>query len=58
MDRNVFDAAPSQPPDDAAHFGSYRRPEFECAPELVVHRDHHHRVTFAVRIVQRCFDRA
>ena len=55
-DRDVLDAALTQAADDAADFGTYRRPQLECAAQLVVDGDHHHRVAFAVRLIERRLD--
>src|SRR6516164_7419481 len=46
------DATLAQTLDDAADLGPYRRPQLERAAELVVDGDHHHRVAFAMRLVQ------
>src|SRR5207247_5692889 len=51
-DRDLPDAALAQAPDDAANLGSYRRPQLECAAELVVDSDHHHGVAFAMHLVE------
>ena len=54
-DRDVLDAALAQALDDAADLGPYRRAQLERAAELVVDGDHHHRVAFAMHLVEGVF---
>src|SRR4029077_11526938 len=55
-DRDVLDAAITQAADDVADLGTYCRPQLERAAEPVIDGDHHHRMAFAVRLVECRFD--
>jgi hypothetical protein len=54
-DRDVLDAAFPQTSDNAAYLGPDRRAQLKRAAELIVYRDHHDRVAFAVRVVEYRF---
>ena len=55
-DRDVLDPALAQAGDDLPDLGPDRRLQLDRAAQPVVHADHHHRVTLAVRLVEGLAD--